>query len=110
MGGELTVAETWRRWDVVRTIPGRWGARVYTILCAVAKRRTGKETAMLERRPLPSHTLLVRCWLDGHAASDGSLAWRYVVEEVGEERRRYTFTSLDALMAYLDEWLYQATR
>ena len=65
---------------------------------------------MRERPPLPSYTLLVRCWLEGHAASDGTLAWRFVVEEVSEERQRYAFTTLDALMTFLDEWLSTATQ
>jgi CRISPR/Cas system endoribonuclease Cas6 (RAMP superfamily) len=44
---------------------------------------------------------LLRCWREGHGATDDQPLWRFCVENVFGERRRQGFGSLEALVAFL---------
>jgi hypothetical protein len=43
---------------------------------------------------------LLRCWREEQAAPDGSSRWRFSVEEVLHERRRWGFSSLESLFTF----------
>jgi hypothetical protein len=47
------------------------------------------------------HAYLLRCWREKQAAPEGAPHWRFSVEEVLHERRRWGFSSLEALVAFL---------
>ena len=44
---------------------------------------------------------LLRCWQEGEAAPGKEPLWRFSVEEILNERRRKGFSSLGALIAFL---------
>jgi hypothetical protein len=44
---------------------------------------------------------LLRCWREEQAAPGGPSPWRFSVEEVLHERRRWGFSSLESLLAFL---------
>ena len=44
---------------------------------------------------------LLRCWQEGKSASDGKPQWRFSLQEVFHERRRWGFTSLESLLVFL---------
>jgi hypothetical protein len=52
-----------------------------------------------------NHAYLVRCWQEGKAVTDGKPQWRFSLEEVLHERRRFGFTSLKELVAFLESEL-----
>ncbi|HBY92381.1 MAG TPA: hypothetical protein DEP84_00215 [Chloroflexi bacterium] len=56
---------------------------------------------MAEGKADLSRAYLLRCWREGHSAEEGEAAWRFSLEEVGEERRRRGFMTLEALLAFL---------
>jgi hypothetical protein len=58
---------------------------------------------MTERSGLPYRAYLVRCWQD---EDDLSGDWRFSLEEVGAERPRQGFTSLQNLCGCLAVELY----
>ncbi|MFN8497211.1 MAG: hypothetical protein U0641_05085 [Anaerolineae bacterium] len=60
---------------------------------------------MQERQVLRQRAFLVRCWQDGHTRGDGAPAWRFSVEEIGEDHRRYGFTRFEDLTAFLEQWI-----
>ncbi|MFN8482330.1 MAG: hypothetical protein U0768_04600 [Anaerolineae bacterium] len=60
---------------------------------------------MTEHLALPQRAFLIRCWQDGHSRGDDAPAWRFSVEEVGGDRQRYGFTSLDSLVVFLEQWM-----
>jgi hypothetical protein len=49
----------------------------------------------------PYRAYLLRCWQEGGAAPGEEPFWRFSVEEILSERRRKGFTSLGALIAFL---------
>lgn len=56
---------------------------------------------MAEGKVDPSRAYLLRCWQEGCSAEDGEAVWRFSLEEVGGERRRLGFMTLEALLAFL---------
>lgn len=51
------------------------------------------------------HAYLLRCWQEGDTGTGGNLHWRFVVEEVLHERRSKGFSSLEEVMAFLQDAL-----
>jgi hypothetical protein len=49
----------------------------------------------------PYRAYLLRCWQEGEAAPGKEPLWRFSVEEILNERRRKGFSSLGALIAFL---------
>jgi hypothetical protein len=49
----------------------------------------------------PYRAYLLRCWQEGEAAPGKEPLWRFSVEEISNERRRKGFSSLGALIAFL---------
>jgi len=49
----------------------------------------------------PYRAYLLRCWREGEAAPGKEHLWRFSVEEILNERRRKGFSSLGALLAFL---------
>jgi hypothetical protein len=47
------------------------------------------------------HAYLLRCWREEYAAPGREPGWRFSVEEVLHERRRWGFGSLEGLVAFL---------
>jgi hypothetical protein len=52
-------------------------------------------------RHYPDRAYLLRCWREGSSAFDGENRYRFFVEEVLGERWRRGFTSVEALIAFL---------
>jgi hypothetical protein len=59
-----------------------------------------KAKAGVGRKPA-YRAYLLRCWQEGEAAAGEEPTWRFSVEEILYERRRKGFSSLEALMAFL---------
>ena len=59
----------------------------------------------MTKKTSPDRAYLIRCWQENAAASSGALPdtprWRFSVEEVLHERKRWGFEDLDALFAFL---------
>jgi hypothetical protein len=47
------------------------------------------------------HAYLLRCWREAQDAPGGLSLWRFSLEEVLHARRRWGFSSLEALCAFL---------
>jgi len=48
---------------------------------------------------------LLRCWQEPEAGPGGQPAWRFTLVQVGEERAKKGFASVEALLDYLREEL-----
>ena len=48
---------------------------------------------------------LLRCWREDDVPSHAGASWRFSVEEIWGERRRWGFGSLERLVAFLREQL-----
>ncbi len=55
----------------------------------------------MAKRDRPYHAYLLRCWREDLPASAAAPDWRFVLEEVLHNQRRWGFGSLDALLAFL---------
>ena len=49
----------------------------------------------------PYRAYLLRCWREGGVAPGKEPVWRFSVEEIGTERQRKGFSSLEPLTAFL---------
>ncbi|MFN8471118.1 MAG: hypothetical protein U0822_02765 [Anaerolineae bacterium] len=65
---------------------------------------------MKKHEALPQCAFLIRCWQDGHACGDDASSWRFSVEEIGHDRRRFGFASLDDVVTFLDQWLQDVSK
>lgn len=50
---------------------------------------------------LPSQSYLLRCWQEGDPRLGERPVWRFSLQEIGEEGRRWGFGDLEALVAFL---------
>ena len=58
------------------------------------------DKAEAEKRP-SYQAYLLRCWREGKPRRGGVRAWRFSLQEVGGEGRRWGFGDFDALVAFL---------
>ena len=54
----------------------------------------------MTKKTSPDRAYLIRCWQE-HNAQPDTQRWRFSVEEVLHERKRWGFEELDALFAFL---------
>jgi hypothetical protein len=47
------------------------------------------------------HAYILRFWKEDNTAPEAESCWRFVLEEVFQDHRRWGFTSLAALVAFL---------
>ena len=57
--------------------------------------------AVMYRKNIVNRAYLLRCWKEGKTAPDGESQWRFSLQEVFHERRRWGFTSLESLLVFL---------
>ena len=57
--------------------------------------------AVMYRKNIVNRAYLLRCWQEGKAVTDGKPQWRFSLQEVFHERRRWGFTSLESLLVFL---------
>jgi hypothetical protein len=55
----------------------------------------------MTRKTAMYQAFLLRCWREEQATPGGSALWRFSVEEVLHERRKWGFASLEALLTFL---------
>jgi hypothetical protein len=55
----------------------------------------------MAKRPSPDRAYLIRCWQEQDAASGDPPRWRFSLEEVLHQRKRWGFRDLEALIAFL---------
>lgn len=60
---------------------------------------------MYASKRLPSRSYLLRCWQEQVSGPGGAPVWRFSLQEVGAGGRRWGFSDLDTLVAFLREAL-----
>jgi hypothetical protein len=63
---------------------------------------------MITKTPI-FHAYLLRCWREEEAAPEGAPRWRFSMEEVLHERRRWGFTDLESVLAFLQAELAEGS-
>lgn len=65
---------------------------------------------MHEEKAKRYRTFLLRCWREGDTSANDGSAWRFSVEEILGERRRWGFGSFEGVVALLSDQLMEKAR
>jgi hypothetical protein len=62
----------------------------------------GEGTRSHDHQPRPYRCFLVRCWQEDDARAGDEPAWRFTVQEAGEDRFRRSFSRFEDVEMYLE--------